>query len=405
MIKDGVLYTVADKGYILSVYPMAKTDTVFEVAEGTVKIEYSAACDNKSLERVVLPESLRFIGNYAFYGCTNLDTIVFKSYYAPVLEGSINEAVEITPDNVSDFPGFDKLYKYDYYYKFEGTVLYTYYYHQFVDIISSQNANALTYVIPKNSKGYDSKLYAAYFTLSETEDAGVVTGPYAWAFIDAVNNLPNNRDVDRFDEALINAAINAYNALIGKAEEKAFVADSYFEKFAKARSQYNVSVVDNKIAHLFDMDNSKYSYELVKEARGLYLALTDAERESLADGARLEAKIAELALAMGVELDFTKTYEEHFPKQDLPSDDGADQTTEKSDKWIVIVIVAVVVVLAACGAGALVVANRKKKSALAEVSETAEEAANYDENTNVDGVQSEVEISDEGAIDTDTKED
>jgi len=78
MIKDGVLYRVIENGYELSCYPAAKTDSTFTVAEGTVRIEYCAVMLNKYLEKVILPESLRVIGNYAFYLCENLDTFVYR---------------------------------------------------------------------------------------------------------------------------------------------------------------------------------------------------------------------------------------------------------------------------------------------------------------------------------------
>lgn len=377
MIKDDVLYTVINNGYMLSVYPMAKVGEEFIVADETVKIDYAAVNGNKNLKRVVLPEALRFIGNYAFYGCTNLDTVVFKSYYAPVLEGNMGEVIEITPDNASNYPGFDKLYKYDYYYKYEGTVLSIYYYQNFVDVISSTGAGNLTYVIPKNSSGYDSKLYKAYFLDSENEDAGDVTGPYAWAFIDAVNALPN-REIDRFDEKLIGAAVNAYNQLMGKAEEKALVEAAYFEKFAIARSQYNVSVVENKLNHLFDMDNSKYSYDLVKEARALYNALTDAERAELSNGAVLEDKIAALATAMGKTLDFSKTYEEYFPAQNTPTEPPVDDTTDGNGgkTWVIILIVSASVVgVAAVCVAVFVFLNSKKKRTASKVVDNASENA------------------------------
>ena len=361
MIKDGVLYTVMDNGYNLSVYPMAKTDEIFEVAPGTVRIEYCAAIGNASVKRVVLPESLRYIGNHAFYKCTSLETVVFKSYYAPILEGTLTGSqIEITKENVDQYPGFDSLYKYDYYFRIDGKINAPYYYSNFVGAIASADAMDLTYVIPENNSGYDTKIYKAYFNASETETSGVVMGPYAVAFVDAVNKLPTV--ADRFDEELIVAAINAYNALEGRSDIE-FIDEALIERFLKARSEYNVSVVENKIAHLFDMDNSKYSFDRVKDARAAYLALTEKERSMVSNAMVLENKISDLSAIMGVNPDFSIDYEAHFPDAPDAPDDPADPGSQGKDSstLVIVIIISASVLVAASAAFAVVLFLKKKK--------------------------------------------
>ena len=373
MIKDGVLYTVTPVGYMLLYYPAAKEDAKFEVAEGTYRIEYCAALGNKFLETVVLPESLRYVGNHAFYHCDNLKKVIFKSYHAPVLEGTMTgDEIKITPETLADYPGFDKLYKYDYYFKVDSLVASPLYYSNFVDIISSKAVSELTYVIPKNSDGYDSRLYTAYFTAVDGEDSGEVMGDSAIAFIEAVKKLPEV--VTRFDEALISAAINAYNTIDGSPEMDS-VDESYFTRFATARSQYNVSVAENKIDHLFDMANGKYFYDLVKDARATYLALSDAERDSVKNSSHLDAKIAELATEMGKTLDFNLEYEDYFPVTDEEPpavDPGDGNKDDGSGVWLIIIIVAASVLVLGAGAVVAVLFIRKKKGTKTEEVETEE---------------------------------
>ena len=366
MIKDGVLYLVNDLGYILSVYPMAKTDKEFTVEPGTVRIEYCAAIGNTSLERVVLPESLRYVGNHAFYRCENLKTVVFKSYYAPTLEGTLTgDKLDINNETKDNYPGFDKLYKYDYYFRKDGMVNAPYYYNTFIDTVASAKAQNLTYVIPENSSGYDSKIYLAYFNSTEDETSGTVMGPYAIAFIDAVNKLPET--VDRFDVALVEAAINAYNALEGKSDEK-YVDASVVAKFNKARSEYYVSVAENKINHLFDIDNSEYSFNLVKDARASYLSLTEDERAAVSNALVLENKISDLSAVMGVNPDFSLTYAEHFPQApeepEAPEtpDSPADEPAEENDDGtlMLVIIISASVVGAAVIAFAVVIFLKKR---------------------------------------------
>ncbi len=359
MLVDGVLYTATPVGYILSCYPTAKTGEVFEVAEGTSKIAFGAALGNKHIKRVVLPESLKFISNFAFFECESLETVVFKSYYAPVLEGTLGgETVEITPDNVDSYPKFDSLYKYDYYFKWEAIVAYPVYYSNFKAEVISEKASDLTYVIPTNSDGYDSRLYKAYFNPSDSESSGEVTGPYAIAFMEAVNKLPEA--ITRFDEALINNAINAYNALAGTADEK-FVEQSYYDRYNEARILYNVSVMENQINHLFDMDSSEYSYNLLKAAVLSFESLTDAEKARVANADTLDVKKAELSAAMGKELDFSLEYKDYFPAEEENGNGGnvTEEPDGKNGGTVAIIIVASVMAAAAVAAAVLLVLKKK----------------------------------------------
>ena len=68
VLDKGVLYTVLPNGgYQLSVYPAGKTDSEYSVIENTRRIEFGAAEGNQSLQKVILPSSLKNIGNMAFY--------------------------------------------------------------------------------------------------------------------------------------------------------------------------------------------------------------------------------------------------------------------------------------------------------------------------------------------------
>ena len=373
MIHDGVLYTIVNKGYVLSVYPAGKTDAEYTVADNTVRIEYTAAMGNQYLEKVILPESLRYIGNYAFYKCDSLKTVVFHSYYAPILEGTVTgDSIEITPENKHEHPGFDLLYRYDYYFREAGMVAMAMYYANFVANVGTQAAWDITYVLPETNEGYDSLIYSAYFKASD-ENSGKTIGKFAKAFIDAAKLLPET--ATRFDKALIDAAINAYNALETRNDELAMVDQALIAHFNKCRSEYYASVAENKIAHLFDLDNSEYAFEIVKDASATFQALTAEEQAMVSNADKLTAKIEELKSAMGMDVDFSKTYAEHFPQQggdDVPDTKPTDPTgTDQIGKTdpdglstgMIIVIVCVAVVVVAGVVLALILVNKKKKTA------------------------------------------
>ena len=354
MIKDGVLYSKDYRGYTLKCYPMAKADPEFAVADNTVRIESYAFMGNEYLNKVTLPVSLKYIGDYAFYACSNLETVVFRSYYAPVLEGSLMGTVpEINVDTVKDIPGFDILYKYDYEFALEGRSFYALFYRHFKDAVGTTNASGLTAIIPENNFGYDSLIYKAYFTISD-QSSGITAGKYAIAFMEAVNKLPEN--IDRFDKVLMDDAIMAYNALEKRAEEKAFVDSSVFEKFTTLRSAYNANVTYGKIRAIYEVIKDEYTFNAIKEARASYLALTDDERALVSNAAELETKIAQLSEVFGRDINFDLTYADHI------TDDGGEDLGPDGGNGavVVIIVVSVVVVLALAAAGVIFLKKRGK---------------------------------------------
>ena len=394
MIKDGVLYVKNSRGYTLYCYPAAKSNEEFVIPEGTTRVEMQAAYGNTYLQKVTFPETLRSIGDFAFFGCENLETIVFKSYYAPTLEGmpsvAKGEDVTINVDNIGNYPGFETLYKYSYEFMLEGSTYRRVFHTNFKAGIGSQGATGMTAIIPATSDGYDTLAYKAYFTFSEEENSGNPAGKYALAFMEAVYRLPES--VDRFDKLLVEAAINAYNALEGHAEEKPYVNNSYFEKFEKLRSQYNINVVDGKIAHLFGMYNTEYCFNQLKDVYTTYQALTEDERAGVKTPDVIDAKIAELSAAMGRPVDFSLTYAEHFADENggttPPPVDG-----EKNSSTLIVVIVAVAALVIAGIAVAAIMIGKKKNAAVA----TVEEAYTVSEEPNTDTEtvsESEVEAQD-----------
>ena len=403
-IEDGVLYIkTANGGYVLKCYPQGKTNTTFKVLEGTVRLEFCSVYSNKSLETVELPASLLYIGDHAFDGCSNLKTVKFNSYYAPKLEGTwTGKSESITPENKDQYTAFDELYGSNFYYYTVQKISYAdmYHYFNFKGEIGTNKAEGLVCIIPENSYGYDSHMYNVYFTVSEEETSGKVMGAYAIAFINAVNKIP--AVVTHFDSATVSAAIDAYNALVDRADELEYVDDSLIEKFNTARSAYYVSVAESKIAKLFGMYNNEYCFNIVKDARASFLALTAEEQAMVPNGAILAEKITALTAAMGVEPDFTKTYAAHFATEEPVVDDpnGNDTTGDHNlngTVTLILIIAGAVVVIAGAVAVALVLVKKKKAvKVVCEVGNTTvateePEVAQIPEETNGDTSSTEVE--------------
>ncbi len=404
VLDDGVLYLVMDNGYyVLQCYPEAKDDASYTVLENTGRVEYYAVFNNPFLTEVTLPKTLRTIGDFAFADCDSLSKVIFKSYYAPTLEGTIT-VDEITPEIVKENyneENFMKLYKYDYYYRFVENKISFFYRNKFdycnFGAIATNKASNITYVIPKNNdttddkgkelnRGYDNLLYKTFFKKSQ-EDSGVVDlAQYSIAFIDAVNALPET--VTRFDNKLISTAITAYNALITNGQEQmSAVSDELIAKYLLAVREYNVDCVVYAISRLFEMDNTAYSYNAVRAAAESFENLTAEERALVTNAQVLTEKKDQLKTAMGVqELDFAKEFSDYSASQPAPSEPAPGEPDD-GNKVLLIVLLSVGGVLIV-GAGVVITILLLKKNKKQE-KQKDQEIQEVQENEKDDGEEDE----------------
>ena len=132
---------------------------------------------------------------------------------------------------------------------------------------------------------------------------------------------------------------------------------------------YLIDVAEDLIAHIFDINNSEYCFNLLKEAKAAFDVLTATERAQVANAGVLDAKLSELTAAMGKTPDFSLTYAENMPQTpDDPTepptggDDepGTGDDEPKAFPVGVIIVIAVVVVVG--GAVVAVVVLKKKKN-------------------------------------------
>ncbi len=67
-IEDGVLYNTAINSIVR--YPgLSRKDTEFTVPDGITAVEYACFGDSNTLKRLIMPDSVKTIDEYAFYGC------------------------------------------------------------------------------------------------------------------------------------------------------------------------------------------------------------------------------------------------------------------------------------------------------------------------------------------------
>ena len=219
-LDNGVLYTRMTSGKLeLKAVPAALDIKTLNVLEGTVRIDTYAGNKNTNVTKIILPDSLRLIGNYAFNGYKKLTTVEFKSYSAPVLETEYYPMVDsrgnpVEPDYLpiaelaEDAPGYGLLHN-----QF-GLFGYELYYYTFVDLVGS--FKPIKMILPANAGGgYDGIVYEAYFGKAVYAERSeyVAMDEYSTAFIEYATQVAALERIVLSNEKLINNAVSALNAM------------------------------------------------------------------------------------------------------------------------------------------------------------------------------------------------
>lgn len=203
---DGVLYTTLPSGYLqLAAVPTGKNVDTLTVQEDTWRIDLYAGNANPYVKHIVLPDSLKTIGNYAFYGYTALQSVEFRSFTAPALESSYDPNAVLAEGD----PGYEILHKY---FDIGGWELG---YYNFVGLLG-KNA-PIKMILPSNSgiEGYDAVTYLVYFGASadaqrseyEARDKNLVQ------FFEYAEEISQLNAITLMEETLISNAVSAYNAI------------------------------------------------------------------------------------------------------------------------------------------------------------------------------------------------
>lgn len=205
-LLDGILYSYMPSGRLmLSSVPMAKEIVALEVLEGTYRIETYAGNENKNVKVISLPDSLKLIGNYAFYGYDKLLKVEFRSIQAPVLENSYSKNAKLVE---GDF-GYELLHS-----QFNMFGLEMCYYN-FVDLLGKKKPVEM--LLPQNEDivGYDTLVYEGFFGKADGAQRTnyIAKDKNLSALIDYAYELQKVKDIVIGNETLINNAVTAYNAL------------------------------------------------------------------------------------------------------------------------------------------------------------------------------------------------
>lgn len=309
IIDKGSLYTKMDNGkWQLSCTPARLSDenhkkiAELEVMEGTYRIDAFAAAGNKNFENIILPESLAFIGNYAFYYNLGANeklkdelTVYFSSYKAPALENNYNSNISLD----EKAKGYGMLHAFPDIFNTELC------YCNFIDVLGKYDKIGI--VLPGNKvlEGYDSLVYQTYFDVENAMISDkIAMNTNTATFVENAKQLDEimkNGEVTLDNEAMINAAVAAMNASGQKAD---------CLEFGITEEQWNAyeNIVNEAKERIRLIKVGKAS-EKLKSIEGEINALPENfDMANLEDLRALAAKIAELTPENKVILNMTKYY-------------------------------------------------------------------------------------------------
>ena len=259
-VIDGSLYSVVPYGLELSTYVPNGNLKAVVIPEGVVRIT-AMAFSNTDVVMVTLPHSLNSIGHKAFYDCSKLTTVVFKSYYAPVLEEEFDQNYFFSGENFpdkSEYQAGDETFKgleivpYIMYITLDGTTetfdySTVYYGANFVDYVGHRDPS-LVMVYPSNGIYYDSFILDRYF--STKVEGAVSADENTLLAIEAIAKLPAMVMLE--DEALVIAARQAYDKVL--LEQRALVTN--YSKLLSAENDILLLKSSNSGDGENDNDNS-----------------------------------------------------------------------------------------------------------------------------------------------------
>ena len=163
-----------------------------------------AGSGNAIIEKIILPDTLQTIGNYAFYGYNSLNTVEFKSVKAPAFENYYDEESLKESD-----PGYGLLHSQ---YSLYGWELC---YYNFIDLAGK--FKPIKMILPANPdiSGYDSLVYEAYFgKVSDAERSSYVAMQTNMrSFVDYAIRIIEIGKINLNHERLVNDAVTALNGI------------------------------------------------------------------------------------------------------------------------------------------------------------------------------------------------
>ncbi|MCH5351347.1 MAG: leucine-rich repeat protein [Clostridiales bacterium] len=232
LIDNGILYVTLPNGeYMLASVPAAMEIETLTVRERTVAIDYYAGNENEHIVYIVLPGSLKSIGNFAFFGYKSLLSVEFRSVKAPTLESTYVRDASLEEGD----PGYELLHnQFDIY----GEMLC---YFTFKDLAGKQARIAM--ILPSNSDvtGYDSIIYEAFFGKVNKAIISdyVAMDAHLSDFIEYAKQIMLIKTITMSDEKLVDNALTELEAISRTAVDFGYTAEEWNAFVSAVRNAKN----------------------------------------------------------------------------------------------------------------------------------------------------------------------
>ena len=257
-VENGVLYRYIDKDagtLALVCYPAGlqgqtvvsedKTEKrMYTLVEGTALVQAYAFYGLKDgmLDEVVMPYSVKTIGDMAFYA-SGVKAYTFESIQAPTLETSYRYEVEAYIESLAD-ESTASYYKGFYHANFETFFV------NFTQYGTEQSELVINY--PENGRGYDNYIYSRYFGVRNT--TGIHITDETRACRETIENMIDAETV----KGWLNLPVNEAN--------KQMVVD-FAERVKATHAQYNNIVKDEAQLALLGQENAKKLMAIEEQLR------------------------------------------------------------------------------------------------------------------------------------------
>lgn len=205
-VENGVLYRNLINGtYELKAIPAALNEETFTVKEGTTRIDDFSGNNNKNIKTLILPDSLKIIGNYAFYNYENLTMVEFKSVNAPALEDSYNSRLALDESD----PGYDLAHKYTSLFGLEI------YYCTFIDLAGKKEPISMTIPLNANDDSYATIVYELFFgNISKANRSTYTAKEQALKdFVEYAEKIMEIQTITIANEKIVSLAIDSYSKI------------------------------------------------------------------------------------------------------------------------------------------------------------------------------------------------
>lgn len=345
ILDNGILYTKMLSGKLmLSAVPGGKNIETLTVLDNTYRIDTYAGSENKYIQKIILPDALKSIGNYAFNGYESLKTVEFKSYTAPALESSYNQNAALTESD----PGYDLLHnQYDIF----GLELC---YYNFIALAGKKEP--IKMILPANQTlvGYDTIIYQAYFgkVANAQRSQYIAMEANLVDFISYAEQIAALEKITLANEKLVSSAVAAYKALKQSAVDFGYSEQEWNDMVAKVNSA-------QQTMNALKLAASPSGLQRLQEQINALPAVYD---ESVAElYASITAQIDALTFEEKALLDLTNyetlkaSYENYTPVEPTPVNPDKPQ----SKAWIYVLIS---VAAAAVIGGVVFVVIKKRRS-------------------------------------------